>query len=212
MYLSKIPRELAAIVVIIAQLGASISPANADGGGHDVAHLTCSPDGTYFAFRTHQYYSSGYEWHNDQSYFSASDLEQSPFECKLTNRTVSVKGLNAVTGKGMCGARQGALVQVLIDGKPISHSFQSFHGPSSTSLLRDGWIELSDCFEYEHNIKILNNEAERPEFLLVELCRLERQDEQPSGGRSLIRGECKMWSGSDATSSFPKMEPIETTR
>ena len=127
---------------------------------------------------------------------SPSELKARPYSCELPGHLITVEGRDLVDGKGYCGARAGAQVRVLVDGKPVAYDFGSEvkSKPSSAALLRDGWIELSDCFERSHSVTVSSTGSS----VRVELCRVAAGDAEPDTSFVPLRGACKA-AGHDLT-------------
>lgn len=118
-----------------------------------------------------------------------SQLQEEPFVCHLPDAEVIVEGRNRIAGRGACGAKAGAQVRVTINGKPVAYAFKAANtSTNSTSLLQDGWIEPSDCFERMRTVDVLS----RSNRMRVELCRIE--DWCTDGSQELIAvsGACKV--------------------
>jgi len=175
--------------------------AQADPWREGTALITCYPGAGYFELSSRQSYPDGIAPERGvpdvPDTHSPSELEARPYSCELPAHLITVEGRDLVDGKGYCGARAGAQVRVLVDGKPVAYNFGSEvkSKPSSSALLRDGWIELSDCFERSHSVTVSSTGSS----VSVELCRVAAGDAEPDTSFVPLRGACKIWSRSDPT-------------
>jgi len=64
---------------------------------------------------------------------------------------------------------------------------------NSAYALRSGWIELSDCFERQHSVKIETVPGGSDNYLVVELCRYQDKGAAGEDGVTDFIGACKEW-------------------
>ncbi len=159
------------------------------------AAITCNPSEGFFELRSQQTYLLNEE--NEagevvgQNVYFPAQLEAAPFACKMPGYEVIVEGRNRIDGKGPCGAKDGSEARVLINGTPVAFEFESSNSSTtSISKLREGWIELSDCFERMHSVTIRSSS---PSSISVELCRIEDIKAVESAEWIPVSGACKIW-------------------
>lgn len=190
-------RILFAIIVLALWSGIS----NADNWRDGSAAITCNPNEGFFELRSQQTYllnedSKPGEIVGQNVYFPAQ-LEEAPFVCKIPGYEIIVEGRNRIDGKGPCGVRDGAEARVMINGIPVAAEFESSNSSTtSISKLREGWIELSDCFERMHSVTL---KSSSPSSISVELCRIEDIKSDETAEWIPVSGACKVWPRNSAT-------------
>ena len=165
------------------------------------AIITCKPNEGYFELLSQQNYYLDFDNEEGeiigQNVFFPAQLEEHPVVCNLPGHEIVVEGRNKISGKGYCGAKLGAQVRVIVDGKPIAYKFEEVEpaAGSSIGLLSEGWIEISDCYERMHSVNVFSS----PELVKVELCRVQNVNYDPRQDLVPLAGTCKIWPWQDPT-------------
>jgi hypothetical protein len=149
------------LLVIAFVMTSSALTACADNWRDGSAILTCDPHEGHIELLSQQNYFLNLEKEEGevtgQNVYFPSQLEEEPFVCHLPEAEVIVEGRNRIAGRGACGAKAGAQVRVTINGKPVAYAFKAANtSTNSTSLLQDGWIEPSDCFDRMRTVDVLS--------------------------------------------------------
>lgn len=161
------------------------------------AYIECLPEKGFFELRTKQTYFPQSEAETEalqaRGIYFPEQLQSTPLRCALEGYEITVGGFDGVDGKGACGARAGSRARVSINGIPVVFKFYPATRLNSSQGLMEGWIELSDCFEYEHSVTI-QTDSMSGNWLQVQLCRVEPVEaDRKEKGLTTLSGACKSW-------------------